>query len=211
MNLPFKVAVSQRIDVLPARRERRDALDQRLITLLLTAGLLPVPVPNCLFSPGGSGVPGNQFDTWIEAERPAGVVLSGGNDVGEHEERDRTEAALLAYAQNHRRPVLGICRGMQMMGMLAGGRLVPVEGHVSMRHRITAIEGHGGWPDEVNSFHNFALADCPPGFHVTARTADGVIEAIRHESLPWEGWMWHPEREDHFLAVDIRRLQAMFR
>ena len=39
----------------------------------------------------------------------------------------------------------------------------------------------------------------------------GVIEAIRHATLPWEGWMWHPEREPVLHRQDIERLKALFR
>ena len=44
------VAVSQRVDTYPKRNEQRDALDQRLTKLLISIGLLPIPVPNSLFS-----------------------------------------------------------------------------------------------------------------------------------------------------------------
>jgi putative glutamine amidotransferase len=45
---------------------------------------------------------------------------------------------------------------------------------------------------------------------VIARSEDGSIEAIRHTSLLWEGWMWHPEREETFASHDIRRLKMLF-
>ena len=190
------VAVSQRVDVYPERNERRDALDQRLCAWLVVAGYVPVPVPN------GLGLDGLRL--WLSAVRPAAIVLSGGNDIGEAIERDNTERQLLAYAQGNSLPVLGICRGMQMMGVWAGGALKPVQGHTHTRHEL-----RGELAGEVNSFHNYSLAACPAGFAVTATAEDGCIEAIRHESLAWEGWMWHPEREADFQPRDIQRLKVL--
>ncbi len=212
MNTALKVAVSQRVDMWAERGERRDALDQRLMKFLLVVGLLPVPVPNSLAMQTSKGVLLlDSLDAWLATVKPQAVVLSGGNEIGECPERDQTESRLLNYAQVQHLPVLGICRGMQMMAVQAGGSLVPLDGHVRTRHRLQTTEAWGRWPNEVNSFHNIALVNCPPGYVLTAHSEDDAIEAIRHESLPWEGWMWHPERESDFSLVDVSRLQALVR
>ena len=79
------VLVSQRVDFLAERGERRDALDQRLANFLAECGLLPIPVPNRREDVR------KYFD---ELPQAAGVVLSGGNDLndygGDAPERDRT-------------------------------------------------------------------------------------------------------------------------
>ncbi|MBU6956867.1 gamma-glutamyl-gamma-aminobutyrate hydrolase family protein [Pseudomonas sp. CVAP len=200
------VAVSQRVDVIPERGENRDALDQRLVTLLLVAGFIPVPIPNGLYlqTPDG-GVIHDALDDWLNAVSPQAIVLSGGNDIGQCSARDLTESRLLDHARSHNLPVLGICRGMQMIAHSEGGELKPVTGHVRTRHTLS-----GQIVAEVNSYHSFALADCPEGFEVLARSEDGEIEAIRHLSLPWEGWMWHPEREAFFASHDVHRLKKLF-
>ncbi|XDZ65392.1 gamma-glutamyl-gamma-aminobutyrate hydrolase family protein [Alphaproteobacteria bacterium LSUCC0684] len=190
------VAVSQRVDSFSDRNETRDALDQRLIEWLTRCGYVPVPVPNGL---------GDSIRGWLMTLRPSALVLSGGNDIGQYPERDETELALLSYAKELTLPVLGICRGMQMMAHWAGATFHRVSGHVRTRHQLS-----GEISTEVNSYHNYSLTDCPSDFEVMARSEDGEIEAIRHRVLPWEGWMWHPEREDHFVADDNYRIKALF-
>ncbi|WP_347901871.1 gamma-glutamyl-gamma-aminobutyrate hydrolase family protein [Pseudomonas purpurea] len=200
------VAVSQRVDVLPERGENRDALDQCLVSFLLAAGFIPVPVPNGLhLRTLDGGVTQDALDGWLNAVSPQAIVLSGGNDIGQCSARDLTEGRLLDHARSHNLPVLGICRGMQMMAHSEGGELKPVTGHVRTRHTLS-----GQIVAEVNSYHSFALAGCPEGFEVLARSEDGEIEAIRHLSRPWEGWMWHPEREAVFASHDVHRLKQLF-
>ncbi len=199
------VAVSQRVDTYPDRSETRDALDQCLITFLRMAGYLAVPVPNGLHTETPDKYHPRILEVWLTAVAPSAIVLSGGNDIGQYAARDFTEEALLDYARSHQLPALGICRGMQMMAHWAGTRLHAVEGHVQTRHQLS-----GHIVDDVNSYHSYSLMNCPDGFEVFAHSEDGEIEAIRHVSLPWQGWMWHPEREKEFNLRDIQRLRDLF-
>ena len=191
------VAVSQRVDVLSELGEARDTLDQRLINWVTTCGYLPVPIPNDM---------GDLLRGWLTTLRPSALILSGGGDIGQHPERDETELALLSYAKEFTLPVLGICRGMQMMAHWAGASLHLVSGHVRTRHRL-----NGQISRDVNSYHRYSLTDCPFDFQVIARSGDCEIEAIRHLSLPWEGWMWHPEREIDFAHYDTQRMKDLFK
>lgn len=199
----IKVAVSQRIDVWPDRGERRDALDQALIGFLGAVGVVPVPVPNALDVEGDSEGRMVTLDDWMTVVQPDGVVLSGGNDIGSCADRDGVERALLDRAEREGIPVLGICRGMQMLGIWAGAELKRVESHVRTMHSLV-----GEIAGQANSFHDYALSACPQGFRVIARSEDGEIEAIGHESLPIEGWMWHPERGE-IAKRDLERAKTL--
>lgn len=190
------VAVSQRVDEEQERNEIRDALDQRLITFLSKCGYAPIPVSNAL---------GNSLFEWLKVVRPSALVFSGGNNIGQFAQRDQTENALLEYALQQQLPVLGICRGMQVIAHWAGVSLHPLLGHVGTRHQLTGVISM-----EVNSYHEYSITECPNGFEILARSQDGEIEAIRHLELPWEGWMWHPEREEKTKAQDVRRIRTLF-
>ena len=198
----LRVVVSQRIDWVESRCESRDSLDQRMVEWLSQVGVLAFPVPNSLHSNG-------RLDHWLEKLVPQAVVLSGGNDIGNCLSRDATERALLRYASERTLPVLGICRGMQMMGCYAGGKLQPVKGHVASRHSLQPKFSSDEYAPEVNSYHEFCLSGCPDGYEVTAVATDGTIEAIRRLGKPWEAWMWHPEREKTFVASDIERARKI--
>ena len=201
MNARPVIAISQRVDLWPARAESRDALDQRLTGWAASLGALAVPVPNTL---------GDDLPQWLDAMRPTALLLSGGNDLGDSPERDRTEAGLLQHASQAGLPVLGICRGMQMMAHHAGGALVSLTGHAATRHALLGdLVASGVLPAEVNSFHNWGLAACPHDYAVLATAPDGSIEAMRHRTLRWEGWMWHPERETRFGEGELARARQL--
>ena len=195
------VVVSQRVDIFHDRQEYRDALDQNITRFLFKCGYISVPVPNVLQNKAS----GEHLVSFMEKLKPHGLLLSGGNDIGESRERDETELAMISYAEQKKLPLLGICRGMQMMAYSAGVRTVPILGHAGTRHKIS-----GEIFGDVNSYHDHCISECPDGYSVISRSDQNTIEAIKHLKLPWEGWMWHPEREINFDKRDVDRLQSLF-
>jgi putative glutamine amidotransferase len=209
----FLVAVSTRVDCIASRGEERDAIDQRLIQWLAESGFVAVLIPNVLAEyPENSSThkDRDRIQHMLNRLKPRGVILSGGNDIGDVPKRDATERCLLAWAETNRVPLLGICRGMQMMAIWAGAGLKRVNGHVGSRHLLSGVSAKEEWPAYANSYHEWAIDGCPDNFEVVAKAEDGCIEAIRHKYLPWEGWMWHPEREHPANPIDMTRIKRLF-
>jgi gamma-glutamyl-gamma-aminobutyrate hydrolase PuuD len=194
------VAVTQRVSIVPAYGERRDCLDQSWTRFLSACGLLPVLLPNvteaALALCDGAGI--------------AGMVLTGGNDLavlgGDAPERDAVENALLDLAERRGLPVLGVCRGMQVIQQRFAIRLRRVDGHVAQR-QVIRIDGA---PREVNSFHQFAAFDSRPPLDVWAVADDGVVKAVRHSARPITGIMWHPERCVPYAPADVNLFCQVF-
>lgn len=187
------IAVTQRVDVVAAYHERRDALDQRWTAFLGQCGAVPLLIPN---EPAAAR-------RLVSTLPVGGLLLTGGNDLcslgGSSPERDATERALLDLALGRGMPVVGVCRGMQVIQDYWGVSLRRVEGHVTSAHQVTIDTAD----DTVNSYHHFAATDSVAELPVWARAADGVVEAVRHVEAPVVGMMWHPERFAEFRPRDI--------
>jgi putative glutamine amidotransferase len=98
---------------------------------------------------------------------------------------------------------------MQMLVKEAGGKLSKIDSHVATRHSLFQKDNALPLPKYVNSFHNWGLIKCPKNYSILATAKDGSIEAISHNNLPWEGWMWHPEREELFSKNEINRARNL--
>jgi putative glutamine amidotransferase len=194
------VAVTQRVSVVPCYGERRDCLDQAWTRFLAACGLLPVLLPNVA----------ETALALCEATGIGGLVLTGGNDPavlgGDAPERDAVENALLDWAARRGLPVLGVCRGMQVIQLRFGVPLLRVEGHVTPR-QVIRIDGARR---EVNSYHCFAALDSRPPLEIWALADDGVVKAVRHSTEPITGIMWHPERSAPFSPADVRLFRQVF-
>lgn len=162
-------------------------------------------------------------------DRIDGLLLSGGADInpilvgedpvpalhGINTERDLFELTLTRLAYNRQIPMLGICRGIQVLAAALGGTIMQDiatslphpqlikhsqdADRATATHFVEAVEGSRiaellGKRFAVNSFHHQAVGQCGPRFRITAQSADGVIEAIEStEMKSIIGVQWHPE------------------
>ncbi len=188
--------ISQRVDAIKDYGEIRDGLDTQWYALLRQAGAGLIPLPN---QP-------QVIPIVLERLQPDFIILSGGNNPvaygGDAPERDAVDELLLNFSIEGTVPLLGVCRGMQSVGLFFGGTLKRVEGHIATRHMI-----RGKINREVNSYHGYALEETGQGLEVLARDDSEVIEAVCHKRYPVSGIMWHPERVAGFDNRDISLLR----
>ena len=204
-----KVVVTQRVDVTSTYGERRDCLDQRWIELLLSVGLFPVLVPNNL----------DYVKKLIATEQIDGVLLTGGNSLlnygGDAPERDEVEKNLLELAILKNIPLLGVCRGMQIIQNYFGNALEKITGHVGIRHSL--IVENGCYLTEVlssfsdvNAYHDFGTSSVSGELVCVATSVDGVVMAVEHGEKSIYGVMWHSEREMPICKYDKVLLKKIF-
>lgn len=168
------------------------------------------------------------------------VFLTGGEDVnpsryGEepspelgnvNERRDTFEYKVLTEAVRLKKPIFGTCRGEQMINVFFGGTLyqdIPSEIPSADKHRGAT---HLVWLKKksrlykvlgtesitTNSYHHQAVKDIAPGFYVSARSEDGIVEAIESKKYPVAAVQFHPEGlwqdDERFVNIykNLRRL-----
>ena len=142
------------------------------------------------------------------ARRCGGLLLPGGGDIFGRLSRRET-AAINAFICR-RRPILGICRGMQALNVYFGGTLHDrIAGHQLLQGdmvHLTRAEGLMaqllGPSPVVTSNHHQAVKTLGRGLTVCQRAEDGIVEAVVHETLPVLGVQYHPERQSFRLRRD---------
>lgn len=190
------------------------AIDEAYIRSIEQAGGLPVMLP--------------QLED-LEMVAPLveaidGLLLAGGQDIdpSHYDEdplpqtertsmrRDESEMELFRQARRKHKPVLGICRGMQIVNVALGGGLIQdipsqnphalehARPHIQASYHFIEVDEHSrlgqivGTELVVNSIHHQGVAEAAPGLRVTATARDGMIEAVEMDG--YLGLQFHPER-----------------
>lgn len=197
----MRIAITQRVVHNPSYGDDRDALSHDWVLFLESTfpGSVIVPVPNNI----------RQVKPWMDSVNPDGVILSNGNDLDSVKIRDECEQHVMHWAIGKRKPLLGVCRGLQFVNRYFGGGLtldlnkeVGVN-HVARSHTVSVL--HPGFSEllkgvsaeaSVNSYHNHGVqvGDLAPELTAFAMTADGIVEGIVHDRKSVMAVQWHPER-----------------
>lgn len=206
----------------------RQECDLQYIDSIINVGLSPVILPYRLSK--------EQIKYYLS--KLSGIVLCGGNDIdpkyyGEekHEklgkltvERDVLEFAVFKEAMSMNMPVLGICRGFQLINVALGGSLIQdiaseygtmvihsipsdeVEAY-KKRHDIVVVENtpadewFSGQNQNVNTYHHQGVKKLGKGLIVSSKAKDGIIESFySNEYKNLIAVQWHPEREGNVAA-----------
>ena len=139
-----------------------------------------------------------------------GIILSG--SPFSVNEKNAPSFDLSSFAKI---PILGICRGMQLIADYFGGKLTKIEGHVGNKHKITVDQNSSFYSNlkniqEVNSYHNYAVSVLPKEFNPSALCNDGTFEAMENSQLKIFAQMWHPERTEPFDQSNLNIFEQLF-
>ncbi|RIK56459.1 MAG: hypothetical protein DCC57_03315 [Chloroflexi bacterium] len=214
-------------------------MNQTYVRALENLGALPVMIPLQMSEATLRGI----------FERLDGLLLPGGEDVDPShygaerhpqlgptdKERDRTELLLTGWALAAGMPLLGVCRGVQVMNVVCGGTLYqdlhsqrpdlqkhdyfpPTYERFRIVHRIdiepdSALARALGAVHEVNSMHHQGIAELGAGLRAVARAEDSLVEAVEVPHLPFTlGVQWHPEElartDDHSTSLFYEFVRA---
>lgn len=201
--------------------ERWEAIRENYTEAVHLAGGLPLILP--LLGGRTEGI-----EDYLDAVD--GILFTGGEDVAPQHygepvdpacqepdaERDAFELALARAALARRKPVLGICRGLQLLNVAGGGSLyqdlslrlgttiphsAPGGQRRDLAHPVRIVPGSrlarilAREEVRVTSTHHQVIKDLAPGFRESAHSPDGVIEAIERPDAPFVlAVEWHPER-----------------
>lgn len=188
-------------------------------------GLTVYPIPNIK----------QDLEAYIHVINPHGVILSGGenispnykalkNSINEKEivlnTREQVETDLLNICIKRHLPVLGICRGMQMINYYFGGSVFKISEidkkhlHItSTQHQVTIKDRNltRGYKVKVNSYHDFGISKETLGKNLQSFAEYEelkLIEGIYHLNYSIAGIMWHPERNKTESKIDKLLINA---
>ena len=207
----MKIGITQRVELIKSYNERRDCLDQNWFSFFEKLNINVIPIPNSLRSP----------ISFVKNNDIKGFILSGGNDLSffpnannTAPERDRTEILILDYSKEKGLPVLGVCRGLQIINFFLNGNQKKSNNHVGVEQKVVALSEKKIFSDydKVKCYHNYVIPieDLSDDLEAILISNDKCIEAFQHKQLPWIGIMWHPERETPIRELDIELIKTHF-
>lgn len=121
-----------------------------------------------------------------------------------HLEMDEVDKYVIEYAAKNKKPMIGICRGLQAINVFMGGSLIQHiedDSHKKQDGDVEFNPVHNGSifdrcyheHSKINTYHHQCIKDLAPNFEICGYS-NGCIEAIKHNELPIIAVQWHPER-----------------
>ena len=218
----IKVGISQRVYLCPRTNEIRDCIDRRWYDFFELLNIILIPIPNS-----------NIVESLFYNVEFDGFILSGGNNLNNKKNyseekmlkfydisatRDVVEEKIIDFCLKKNVPLIGVCRGMQMINSYFGGSLMKVnpKEHVSVNHKVffensIFCDFYGPF-QTLNSFHNFGVSDLTIAEELIPLGNSGnSIECLKHKFKDIYGIMWHPERYKTFQNEDINLFKEIFK
>jgi putative glutamine amidotransferase len=205
-----KIALTQRLLINENYFEVREALDVKWGGLFKKLDFLPVILPIEF-----------EYKKYFNSIKIDGIILTGGNDLSALNEndlsikRDQFEKRIIRYAIKNNIPILGTCRGMQIIADYFGAKFKKVKGQVAIRHKLNINVKSKYFKQlkkisTVNSFHDYAIDILPKDILVSATNKKGMIKAIEHSKYKIFAQNWHSERENVFDKNQINLIKNFF-
>ncbi len=189
------IGISLRITNAKDYDEKIDSLSHDWPKLMEELGINIVFIPNSL----------KNIRSYLSELNLSGFIISGGDNIGDNVERDKTEIEMIKFAMKNKIPLFGVCRGMQIINKFFDGTISTSEksNHVGKYHNINIINQNffkffKNKNTKVNSFHNNLIYNENLGSDLipfATISEDGTVEGFFHKLFPIIGVMWHPERQ----------------
>lgn len=201
-----KIAITQRLVENNTYYELRSALDIRWAEVFKKLGYLPIILP---------------YDYEFKNFKFDGIILSGGNDLSSikpnyiNKKRDKFEKKLIKFAIKNEIPLLGVCKGMQIISEFFGSSFKEVKNQISIKEKLIASKKSKLYNElklikKHNSYANFFIENLGKNLIISATNKQGIIKAIEHKKHRIFAQMWHSEREKPFKKEELNLIKRFF-
>lgn len=136
------------------------------------------------------------------------IILPGGNDIFDKgyvvKNRNKIENSIIKFSIKNNTPLLGVCRGMQLINIFFKGKIQLGKNHMKTKH---LVESNNNFFKQkkfhVNSFHNYIIKrnDIGKQLEIIAECEDQTVEFFKHKKHKVYGVMWHPERNKNYFQL----------
>jgi len=196
-----RILITQRIDKVGEFKEIRDNISQDFLNMIDQLNYIPILVPNNL----------NLIKNIVKSTNFEGIILTGGGNPKKNDVRQKVELFLIKHSIKFKKPLLGFCRGAQLINLYFGGSIKKVSNHVKKKHFL--LSNNLKKKIKTNCFHNFGITyeTISNKINILAKTKDNSIEFFKHHNYEIYGIMWHPERSQKINKTELGLIKKIFR